>query len=305
MAKHFSPDTGGTLTTGLLAYWKMDSADDYYGSFTLTNTDTTQDTAGKVGNCSVFNGSSSKLDFTDTGLPSGSNARSVSFWFNPSLLSASKNYSLFRYGTNTNYLRFFVNINTYTANGIAVDIYNEEKKHTVTLNTGTWYHCVVTLSGTAYQTFINGSSIGSGNFSNTPNTTLSSATMGFDAVSNYHNGLMDEVGIWSKVLNSTEIADLYNGGNGQTMTDVQALTLAMGTGALTLTGQAVGISRQFRALVMETGSFILSGISATLRFVGWTYGAQHTASWSENLANSASWTDNAQHSSSWTDSPEH
>lgn len=35
-----------------------------------------------------------------------------------------------------------------------------------------------------------------------------------------YNGYMDEVGIWSKVLSSTEISDLYNGGNGNTMMEV-------------------------------------------------------------------------------------
>ena len=38
----------------------------------------------------------------------------------------------------------------------------------------------------------------------------------------FYGGLMDEIGLWSKELTSTEITDLYNGGSGQTMIEAVA-----------------------------------------------------------------------------------
>jgi hypothetical protein len=42
---------------------------------------------------------------------------------------------------------------------------------------------------------------------------------GRGGAANLWAGYLDEVGIWSKVLSTNEITDLYNGGAGQTMCD--------------------------------------------------------------------------------------
>lgn len=44
----------------------------------------------------------------------------------------------------------------------------------------------------------------------------------------YFNGILDEVGIWSRALNSTEISDLYNTGNGSTYTPPTTPSLIQG-----------------------------------------------------------------------------
>lgn len=96
------------------------------------------------------------------------------------------------------------------------------------LSTGTWYHVVLTCntsnaSATTFEFFVNGSSIGNGSaiISNNITSIQNNATV-FNIGSKNSgaglsfDGLIDEVGVWSKVLSGTEITDLYNSGNGLT-----------------------------------------------------------------------------------------
>ena len=56
----------------------------------------------------------------------------------------------------------------------------------------------------------------SGNGAGTRSSLLS-VGVAYTAVNDFYSGLVDEFGVWSKALSATEITDLYNSGNGQTM----------------------------------------------------------------------------------------
>ncbi len=87
---------------------------------------------------------------------------------------------------------------------------------------GVWTHVVIVNAGNGtggtiiYQngTFV---SAGSGQI---PGAKTSTITIGYKVKdATYFNGNMDEVGIWSRVLTSDEVTQLYNDGNGITYTD--------------------------------------------------------------------------------------
>jgi len=84
----------------------------------------------------------------------------------------------------------------------------------MTLNT--WIHCVITYDGAGNVEFYkNGASAGSGSISWTDGTGASNTYIGtYNGISNYFTGLLDEIGIWNRVLTPSEVTELYNSGAG-------------------------------------------------------------------------------------------
>ena len=82
---------------------------------------------------------------------------------------------------------------------------------TGTLSLNTWYHIAAVGSGTSVKLYINGllDSTGTSNWTSGNNLAVGSQT-GTGAY--FHNGLIDEVAIWKKALNATEVQQLYQRG---------------------------------------------------------------------------------------------
>ncbi len=228
MAKVFQKDTNGTLTTSLVSYYKLEgNSNDFYGSNNGTDTSVTYGSSyGKVNEGADFGSASN----TTTPLWLSSNATfSYAFWV---------------YVPNTSLQGVFVSnghTNLSVGSGVAVGVGGAGSSATfqttgnqlivlasgvawmptgANLGTG-WHFVVVTRDGTTMKAYIDNVQ--------TPTLTASTATpntpsgngwfdMG-DTTNQFANfvGYLDEIGIWSKVLSSQEITDLYNSGAGQTM----------------------------------------------------------------------------------------
>lgn len=202
------------LSTNLVAYYKLDessgNATDSSGNGkTLTNTGTITYATGKINNGATNNGTGTKrLNGTMTGLTSSSN-NTWSLWYKPSGHTGyiidqnpdSGNCRLIIYNDGDG-ARLF-------ANG------NEVDGGAMTL--GTWYFIVATKSNTSWELFVNGTSKGTtttGGLSY-PNDSTFSILNAKEAGGAPMNGTIDEVGVWDRVLNLTEIRQLYNNGTGQ------------------------------------------------------------------------------------------
>src|SRR5665213_2354471 len=123
----------------------------------------------------------------------------------------------------------------------------------VTLHAGVWYHVVCTWNGTTVVTYLNGNHTVSAS-QITPTTfstydfalgkNLPTNTAGFA-------GTIDEVGVWNRVLTSSEVASLFNTGTGfqypfGSVTNIPPManagtnqTLPAGTTSTTLTGTGI------------------------------------------------------------------
>ena len=216
-----------SLLTNLVSYWKLDgnSAD----SLALNNgTDTsiTYGTSyGKINQGALFNGTSSYISLgTQSALSLQSNM-SISVWINVNTLpaSGSLNNILSKYSNQTNAggydLRLYNNsgtqviefiVSTGTAIASALYVY--------TLSLNTWYHLVATNDGTTSTLYLNGTSVATATIGNPGPSTNSTPNIGcLDLVGSFErffNGDIDEVGVWSRALTSTEVTTLYNGGAG-------------------------------------------------------------------------------------------
>ena len=235
MAKVFQVDSGGTLTTNLVAYYKLEDATDFWGSYNLTNNNSISFVPGKVNNCGdsgSANSNKSLTNSTSSIITSGTMPFSISAWVNINTQPG------------TNVLMDFVSVQDgdvfvgyelgYRDVSGTKKVYAERFKSGVaddiidyasTLTIGTWYHLVLTWDGSALKLYLNNSLVASNTFSGVGNTNRGNGISLFARVTTGGSPLserftstkIDEVGIWSKALTTTEISDLYNGGNGQTM----------------------------------------------------------------------------------------
>jgi hypothetical protein len=232
MAKVFQKDTNGTLTNGLISYYKMEgNSTDFWGSNNGTDTLVTYGTAyGKIGQGANFNGSSSKIALSQATSPFNNLAAgSFAFWIYLNSNTSAPIHFRQHDGTNT-YACFSVGFYTSsgglyaagTAGKIYVHAANAQPlaSSTTNLSTGQWYFVVVTFNGSNCSIYVNGAldSSTSGNFSIPNDISCTNDTFGYWSNGPYYlNAYIDEVGIWNRVLTSTEISDLYNGGAGNTM----------------------------------------------------------------------------------------
>jgi hypothetical protein len=214
------------LADNLVSYWKLDessgNASDSVGSNTLTNNNTTTYGAAKINNGAIFNGSNQYLNSAT--ITPFTNAYTVNYWVNPddsdtsnqtsfSIRPSSGNANIIQVeGLSTSKLRCIM----YSSNGTSYKDY----RTSVALTAGTWNMVTLTWDGSTWTIYTNGTADSSitKTTDNSVTLTSTSRTLRLGAEtgsSNFFDGNLDEVGVWSRALSSTEVTELYNSGNGK------------------------------------------------------------------------------------------
>ena len=230
MAKTFQVDTGGTLTTNLVSYYKLEDVNDFWASYNLTNNNSVAFNTGKVNNAADFGASNTNKSLTiadNLGIDGGN--CSLSAWVNVTTAPTSGNYMVLVSQYSDTSSKVAYQIAYFNDAGTLKLLFGRERVavaadriyYTTTLTTGNWYHLAITYDGTNLRAYYNGSLVespiaASGNGAGTRSSLLS-VGVAYTAVNDFYSGLVDEFGVWSKALSATEITDLYNSGNGQTM----------------------------------------------------------------------------------------
>ena len=150
----------------------------------------------------VFNGTSDYIQLPDSGLPSGTSARTITAWIYP---NANDNGRIFSYGTGATNQTFEI-ITQASTNYLAIIGYSNNYFSTATISLNQWAFVSATLSSGTLKMYINGSEVYS-NGSATINTTLSGlARIGKSVwdVSDW-DGNLANVAIWNRALTSDEI----------------------------------------------------------------------------------------------------
>ena len=212
------PSLRADLTTDLIAYYKLDETSgttvtDSTGTNNATNYNVTVNQTGKIDKAYDFNGN---LAYLQSGAQSftGNSNYTISAWIKTDV--ADTYQVIFSNGIESPEagLKFKINSN----NTIGVDLANVVgTTSTSTVSTGTWYFVTLTKSENTYQIYINGSADGSaGTITSSNISAIGTQRIGRDVSSgtDYFNGLLDEVGVWSRALTSQEVSDLYNSGDG-------------------------------------------------------------------------------------------
>jgi len=226
------------LIDNLISYYKLDessgNAVDSMGLYNLTNTNTVGFSAGKINNGADFGSANTNKRFDSTtvyGIDM-STLFTRNFWINVTTApGVGVTDTPLRWCNNTTAskkgyveLQLFNNAGTQQLHIARTDSAGSDQVgDNYTLTLGTWFMMTYTWDGTNHKLYINGS--GSPTLTQASTRTGTNSTSGgVEGVylgddgqnSRYYNGLLDEVGTWSRVLTSSEITSLYNSGAGLT-----------------------------------------------------------------------------------------
>jgi len=225
----FDPDNGD-LTNGLINYYNLDDVTDAVGSVDLTNNNSATFSIGKIGNA-LTDGSDTNNRYlsANTSLVNpGNTNNSMSFWFQVDKdPDNGQQVSLINLQDTTSDVVMTI---IYIQSGGTIGYRFRRNKfggtfteinHTETMSLDTWHHIVFVYDGTDIRAYVNnvatvtvGSNDGTGSIDIADRFSIGPDGDG-EGVSNSDIVLgMDETGIWNRALSVSEIADLYNSGNG-------------------------------------------------------------------------------------------
>jgi len=224
------------LVTNLVAFWELDNVNDAHGANTLTNTGPASFVAANVGNGVDITGASTYLSIADNAaLSTGDIDFTIQLWAKFDNLTATRGVlgkcDNLGIGGDLEYVIYT------TDTGFArLRLYNGSSfvtlETTSPLSTATWYH-IIGYYNAATNTaglIVNDGTPVTGSYSPGPWDTGNSLYIGTDFPSvNPFDGIIDQVGIWKRVLSAAEITQLYNGGNGLSYAAISAPRFILGT----------------------------------------------------------------------------
>jgi hypothetical protein len=213
------------LIDNLVSYYKLDgNSNDAHGSNNGTVNGATYTASGKINGAYDFDGSNDYINLNDTisKLFEGTKNYTFSCWAkfddlngNRFLLSSISSTSAgYKYRNCIIFIESNKSVRCIRYNGSDSD---DVSTASGIISTGIYYHIVVTYDGSLLKIYVNNveeASISATlNASNGGDANLGSL-IELGSRSSYLNGIMDEVGIWSRALSSTEVGELYNSGAG-------------------------------------------------------------------------------------------
>jgi hypothetical protein len=239
-----------------------DNGNDSAGGLNLTASNMSYSSSGKFNKAAEFNGNNSNFTTTSiSGLPTGSNPVSISYWVYTS--TANQTAGLVGYGGSTNNKYF----GTMLAGGdlfFAGYYYNSAFSPAVTVPLNQWNHLVWTFDGTNVRAYLNGSLAGTLNRSSLDiggGGTLNIA-IGKNAWSGsgseHFNGKIDQVRIYNGKLEDIQVAKLY----AETTSDNDNLNLGGLPSTIISANQNAGFSIVKWTGDGVQGSKVLHGLSA-------------------------------------------
>lgn len=227
------------IIDNLLAYWELNEASgnaiDAHSTHDLTDVNTVTSGTGKVGNARDFESGASEhfLLASNADVQMGDEDFTIAGWVNAESAPSSADMSViqktngsdgeyflqWRNAAGTDRFRFVV----YGASGFG----SEGVVTATTFGTpsiATWYFLVAWHDSVNNQLGIqvndgtaDTASHAAGVFTGTADFQMSGVTF-----SNFWDGLLDEIGIWGRILTAQEKTWLYNGGNGRSYSDIVA-----------------------------------------------------------------------------------
>ncbi len=202
------------LSNGLISCWRLDentgtsNTDSSGNNVTGTMTNTPTWTTGKFGSALSFTAASSQYVNLASYTPTPSGAFTISAWVNPSSLASERAI----YG-NSSAGNFLFNILATGALVLCNDsgtCTNTATSSAGAIVTNSWQHALVTHDGAGnYKFYVNGRDVtsdGVGDFAASGNTNRYIGRYG----SLYMQGSIDEVRVYNRTLNPTEVKTLFN-----------------------------------------------------------------------------------------------
>ena len=205
----------------------IDQEDDFYAVYNLTNNGATN-TTGKIG--SAYNFINSETDWMESSASrANDNERTFSSWIKLSsdiINSGTDNPVIVARGNNSQDMRgdemamVTLSGNNALCYASRSGIYSCDSSGTINITSGVWHYLAVTFKDDTndLRFFVDGVNTANASYSTSPNTNFLKVIVGAEGhytdTRRKFNGVIDEVGIWSRILTYSEISDLYNDGSG-------------------------------------------------------------------------------------------
>lgn len=207
----------------LKAYYVLEDNTASVGS-NLTEVGTVSYSAGKFGNGADL-GTGSNCLYVNSVYSTTYNAdKSLSIWVNPNAQPSTNDWNTFiTIGYATGDVYYYV---AYQDSGGTkrlrftrdrYNVTNENVYYNVTLSNGTWYHIVMTFSGTTIRGYLNGSKVAQGTVSTSSgnNGATDRLVLGsiLDVNGRFAKAKLDDGAFFNKLLSDTEVSNLYKSRN--------------------------------------------------------------------------------------------
>lgn len=198
---------------------------DSLGNNAGTNHGADYSATGKVGYGWDFeSGDSDYVDVNDDAvLGAGVSAFTVSAWYKPESVGADRVIWNYMRPESTSYgmgNMFAASDNKLYCRSVTTAHALKQAVSTTTVSAGNWYHVACVYNGTHLAIWVNGALEGVAAMTGNTDDYTSKHDIGRgywgDAAQQYADGIIDELGIWTAAKTSSEIASLYNSGNGYT-----------------------------------------------------------------------------------------
>lgn len=200
------------LKDNSLAFWRLgDLTDSSVNGNTLTNTNSVQFVAGKIGNCAEFNGTSNFLSLVSfSSAFNSSSPYTISIWHNITtlkslftLVGCSSSQSLHIHGSSSGAL----SVNNSSTGDVSIASF---------FVTNEWHHLVITRNSSSFikvykDALLVYNAVAGVTYGSVPNLQLGSL-QGSGLF--FMSGKLDAVGLWDQELNQQDVNILYNGGRG-------------------------------------------------------------------------------------------
>lgn len=204
--------------TGLVAWYPFSgnvTDESGYGNNVVSNTASlTYDKMGNTNSAYEFNGSNGQyIKCLNKSMPLGSSPRTFSMWIYPrGAVASGESLTTFGYGEQSD--GYAQMLGLYEGK-VRYMSWADDYDITYAYNSQNWYHLLYTYDGTSAAIYVNGNLLGSTSKSwNTANSSNLFIGTRPDALNSFFHGKIDDIGVWNRVLSSTEIAAVYNGPTG-------------------------------------------------------------------------------------------
>lgn len=249
-----------------LAYFRLNEVagtnarDSVNGIYNATNINSVAiNQLGKIGTSYKFDGVNDYLNLTKPTFACIPDKNcTIAMWINTTKNSDSLYYA----GNGSSAVHPFVYLYTESGTGrLQFQTRNSDNAiqlfyTTSNVSTGTWNHVAVVMNVSSVLLYVNGlmvnQSVSTQTLLNNNNANIEIIGGFAPEVADVFDGLIDEIGIWNRSLNDSEIQKLYNNGNGDTLGSGLVTNITL-TSPLNRT--IIGLNNiTFNASIMGTGN---------------------------------------------------
>lgn len=207
------------LVDNCIFYSKFDNnTTDETGTYTPVSSGVTYTASGKINGCYSYDGVNDYINPTVV-LNPATTEFSISAWVKRGGTGDYDSIYAFDYTGAQNIIIWFTDLSKLgfqVRSGSGTGTYTETTA-TYT-STSVWYHVVCTFGRTTKKLiiYVDGSEAKNTNYTNLPTGNITNPPWigNRNDGSHPYNGLVDEFGIWTRVLSAAEAASLYNSGSG-------------------------------------------------------------------------------------------